>query len=278
MLSPDLANSPIAALMSSPRIPCFAMPRLMAGIALGIAISAVCPVCKAASAAYSQPQRGRILLVRGGFTVFSLGLNALAEKLERAGYQVDVVPASLSPLAASGIADELESRPHTPLVIIGHSLGADLAPHLARYFESRRIPVRLAVLLDSPWPSSMPGNVRRCVNIYNSESWSAPVLGGRATSAMVGRTEVFNVDLARYAGRIPDGAVDHFTIDASPWIHQVVVRAVRLTCEGSAEKEEMAGRSLPPQTVARRTVAPVRSASRVPEAPSQAEAGPRFRR
>jgi hypothetical protein len=269
--------------MYSPRISRFPTLGPLAGIVLWIAVGTACPECKAAPTARARPHRGRILLVRGGFTVFSLGLNTLAAKLERAGYQVDIASATLSPMTASAIADELESQPRIPLVIIGHSLGADLTPHLAQYFESRRIPVQLAVLLDSPWPSSMPGNVRRCVNIYNSAGWSAPVLGGRATSGMIGRTEVFNVDLADLAGRIPDGSIDHFTIDASPWIHDVVIRAVRLTCEGGADSENAvepaAPRQMQMQILSRPPAAPERrSAARVPEAPSQAEAGPRFRR
>jgi hypothetical protein len=237
-----------------------------------------------------------VLLVRGGFTVFSLGLNSLADELRNAGYRVDVASASLAPMTASGIADELSREQGMPLVIVGHSLGADLTPHLASYFEGRGIPVKLAVLLDSPFPASMPVNVRRCVNIYNSRAWSAPVLSGRATSGMSGRTEVFNVDLAQLAGRIPDGGINHFTIDASPWIHQVVIRAVRLSCEETAVS--VAEAPPPPRQVspsyglASRAADTPRAAEldspsaaeldspsvAEPSAPSDADAGPRFRR
>lgn len=231
---------------------------------------AVCAPSASAQQRSSPPPRARVLLVRGGFTVFSLGLNTLADELERLGYQVDVAPASLSASAASQIAHEFELYGRQTLVIIGHSLGGDLTPHLARYFESRQIPVKLAVLLDSPLPSSVPGNVERCVNIYNSRGWSAPVLGGRATSASSNRTEVVNIDLGTLPGRAPSQGIDHFSIDASPWVHQVVIRAVRLSCESS-----VAENTNPNEAV---KSSHANQAPRVPEPPRQADSGPQFRR
>jgi hypothetical protein len=243
---------------------------------VGVVVFVVAAGSAAQAASAKQGQataRGRVLLVRGGFTVFSLGLDILADNLRRAGYQVDVSPTSLAPVAATRIADELRGQNGLPLVIIGHSAGADLTPHLARYFQGRGIPVRLAVLLDSPLPSSIPNNVQRCVNIYNSQAWSAPVLSGRATSGE-GRTEVFNVDLAQLRGRIPEGGIDHFTIDASAWIHQVVARAVRLSCEGSGEPAAETLEAVPEQAASMES----RTAARRVDPPRNADLGPQFRR
>jgi pimeloyl-ACP methyl ester carboxylesterase len=265
-------------MMRPPRICRFFPLRLFVALAIALITAGTCPECKSAPSGRCQPCRARILVVRGGFTVFSLGLNTLAAELRAAGYQVDLACASLSALTAARIADEFELYGRPPLVIIGHSLGADLTPHLARYFQGRGIPVKLAVLLDSPLPSSMPGNVERCVNIYNSGGWSAPVLSGRATSGMIGRSQVFNIDLAQLGNHIPEQGIDHFTIDASPWIHQVVVRAVRLSCE-PPETRRTTGRNPPPQRIAAPLPpAALPAAQRIPEPPSQAEAGPRFRR
>ena len=58
-------------------------------------------------------------------TVFSLGLDELASKMEKHGFDVSIVPASVSPIVMASMKAAYRTNPnYGPVVIIGHSLGA----------------------------------------------------------------------------------------------------------------------------------------------------------
>ena len=77
--------------------------------------------------------KGKVLIVRGILTVFSLGMDELAKKLRRKGYDVQVTTAAKSNQAAKRMRDDIRRRGNNhPLIIIGHSLGGDLAPKTRR--------------------------------------------------------------------------------------------------------------------------------------------------
>jgi hypothetical protein len=174
-------------------------------------------------------RNGKILLVRGLFNVFSLGLDDLAAQLSRRGYNAEVVPAGLSYTVVDDVSRKYANGElKGPLVLIGHSLGGDLLPELANRLAAHRRTVELLVMIDSTFPSDCPGNVRRCVNLYQSNfspEWFR-VFRGVPIRAQAATTEVVNVDIRRLTNH-PDAAqLDHFNIEASPWIHQMVIAEV----------------------------------------------------
>jgi hypothetical protein len=175
------------------------------------------------------PVAGKVLLVRGVLTVFSLGLDELAERLRQRGLDVQVVPASLSYAAAERLTQQYEEgRVRGPLVLIGHSLGADLLPMLARQFARRGLSVDLVVMIDSTNPGEVPPNVRRCVNLYQSNT-SPPWFGivrGAPITAQSESTEVVNVDIRTLAKHSEAAQLHHFNIESSAWIHGLVLREV----------------------------------------------------
>lgn len=182
----------------------------------------------------SKEPKGRILIVRGIFTVFSLGMDDLGKKLQKLGYQVKVTPSATSYREADLLCTQiLRSEKKSPLIIIGHSLGADLAPKLATTFADRDVPVDMLIMLDSTMPSSPPQNVKRCVNLYQSNSspsW-ARVFRGTDINARSHKTEMINVDIRKLAGHEQTAGINHFNIDANPWIHDLIVEAVTLSHE-----------------------------------------------
>ncbi|MCH2182411.1 MAG: thioesterase domain-containing protein [Mariniblastus sp.] len=181
-----------------------------------------------------QAPKGRILIVRGIFTVFSLGMDGLGKKLKKLGYQVKVTPSANSYHDADILCDQiLQSKTKSPLIIIGHSLGGELAPKLARSFAARNVDVDMLIMLDSTMPSAPPQNVKRCVNLYQSNaspSW-ARVFRGTDIQAKSTKTEMFNVDIGKLAGQDQTADINHFNIDANPWIHELIVEAVDLSHE-----------------------------------------------
>ena len=67
-----------------------------AAIAMSIAMSTMLGAPRLAHAQRPPPRRpGKVLLIRGAFTVFSLGLDTLGDKLKEYGLDVEVVPAKI---------------------------------------------------------------------------------------------------------------------------------------------------------------------------------------
>ena len=173
--------------------------------------------------------KGKVLLVRGILTVFSLGLDDLTARLNQQGCDAEVVPACLSSWAVEDIcAKYATGELQGPLVLIGHSLGGDLLPGLADQLARNRRPVDLLVMIDATFPSPCPANVRRCVNIYQSNfspEWFR-IFRGAPIQARNRDTQLINVDIRQLTDH-PDAAkLDHFNIEASPWIHHMVMNEV----------------------------------------------------
>ena len=137
-----------------------------------LTIFLVACLCGTALADSRTPQRrGKVIIIRGALTVFSLGMNELGEKLEQYGLDVEVVADISAGRAASKLRSEYQrNRNVGPIVFIGHSRGAELGPKQARYLQRYKIPVKLVVMVDAVHQTSVPGNVERCVNLYHNNA------------------------------------------------------------------------------------------------------------
>jgi hypothetical protein len=186
---------------------------LIGGMALG------------ASGAETSRPAGRILIVRGIFNVFSLGMDQLACRLSARGYRVDVAPPSLAYLAAEAIEKERRSVPNAgPMVIVGHSLGGRFCCSIPWRWRARGLSVNLAVILDSNPRMAVPDNVRRCINLYVTNQYG--VFHGQDVWAVDSRTDLVNLDMTK-VDRPPGVApVDHFSIDDSAWIQHLVIEEI----------------------------------------------------
>jgi hypothetical protein len=88
-----------------------------------------------------------------------------------------------------------------PIVLIGHSLGADAVVEVADALARYNIPVALMVLFDGTEPHQIPANVATTVN-YTKHFMITPATGSSGV--------VSNVD---FSG---DANVDHLSIDTVP--------------------------------------------------------------
>ena len=160
-------------------------------------------------------------------SVFSLGLDEIAKTLRRHGYQARVSTAIGASLEAAKMRDEaVRAGDNVPLIVMGHSLGADRAPKIAVVFSEKNVQVDLMVLLDSTMPgNSLPANVKRCVNFYQTKS-PAGIFNGKRIRASSNKTEMINIDIASMAGRQVMDEINHFTLDTHPWIQQLLVDTV----------------------------------------------------
>lgn len=201
---------------------------LVAGSALALLLIVL--ITNSALASGRHPERrGKVIIIRGAFTVFSLGMNTLGKKLEQHGLDVQVI----ADISARRVASELKSeyRKHGnvgPIVFIGHSRGAELGPKQARYLGQYDIPVKLVVMVDAVHQTSIPANVERCVNLYHDKALS--LVHGVPARPESRKTKMMNVDIDKLSSRQRGGSINHFNIDASPWIHDLVIREVLKAC------------------------------------------------
>jgi hypothetical protein len=157
----------------------------------------------------------RVLLLRGWFGVFSTGLDSLADELKAKGIKAEVAGHLYWSTAVSDIVRARTAGNTGPLVLIGHSQGANNVIDAARSLEARNVPVDLLVTLAPFMQDPIPANVMRAINYYQSPGWGAPIAGD---SSFHGKLS--NIDVAG------DPSIFHITIDKSARIHADIVREI----------------------------------------------------
>ncbi len=200
---------------------------VLRGAALGVVVIVVLAAVGGSAGGNPAPARrpGRVLIIRGLFNVFSLGLDELACQLTQLGYRVDVAPPSMAPIVAQQIQDEYLRDPTSgPLVIIGHSMGGRHCCSIPWKWREHNIPVRLVVILDSNPETPVADNVQRCVNLYVTNNLGA--FHGQAVWGVNPRSDLVNMDVTKVSRPPGEPALDHFNIDDSDWIQGMVVREV----------------------------------------------------
>jgi hypothetical protein len=162
---------------------------------------------------------GTIYLMRGLANVFSLGLDTLNDKLNAKG-----VPSIVTGYAGwQGIAQTIEDRyaknkGALPIIVMGHSFGADATLYIAAELNRKNIPVALIVTFDVVSYATVPPNVRHLVNFYTKGF--GRVL--RGAPGFKGRLENIDATLGH-----PD--IGHLNIEKSPRLHaRTVAEVLRL--------------------------------------------------
>ncbi len=94
----------------------------------------------------AQPQpRAHVYLLRGLLNIFSLGMDTLAEELKRRGVDATVDNYSEWQTLADRAAADYKAGKEAPIILIGHSLGADAVMEMAAYLGRKGVPVALVV-------------------------------------------------------------------------------------------------------------------------------------
>jgi pimeloyl-ACP methyl ester carboxylesterase len=157
----------------------------------------------------------RVILLRGWFGVFSTGLDGLADELKNTGINAEVEGHLYWSTAVSDILRERAAGKIRPLVLVGHSQGANNVIDMARSLDEHKIPVDLLVTLAPFLQHPVPANVARAVNYYQSPGWGAPLSGDNNFHG-----KLLNVDVA------DDPTILHISIDKSARIHAEILREI----------------------------------------------------
>jgi pimeloyl-ACP methyl ester carboxylesterase len=153
----------------------------------------------------------QVYLLRGLMNVFSLGMDDIASKLQGYGISATVMNHADSDFVASRIMTTYNSGDHGPVILIGHSLGADAVADIANTLARYNIPVSVLVLFDGTEAHQIPATVTTAVN-YTRHFMIAPWPGSRGL--------VQNVDLSN------DPGIDHLNIDTAPSLQQQTINYV----------------------------------------------------
>jgi hypothetical protein len=171
----------------------------------------------------------RAYLMRGWFGVFSTGLDTLAEELRSKGIQAETVGHLAWKSTVSNIIKDHAAGKSGPLVLVGHSQGANNVIDIARLLQRENIPVDLLVTLAPAGQDPIPGNVVRAINYYNSPGWGAPV-----TADASYRGKLTNINLGGDIG------IYHMAIDKNPRIQAEIERAILTLPQPQTQAEAQA--------------------------------------
>jgi len=182
--------------------------------------------------AFSSPsgnanESGHIYLLKGLANVFSTGLDVLDQKLIQRGYSATVHSyLTYEELAAE--AARLQKSGKGPIVIMGHSSGADAAISMAEVMKTLGAPVALVVTFGPTINLVAPSNVSQVINYYFGTLPVAKGPGFRGT--------ISNVDLSG------DADINHLNVEKIVRLHTSVIarvqallghgRAARITGQG----------------------------------------------
>jgi alpha-beta hydrolase superfamily lysophospholipase len=175
-------------------------------------LAAVMMLALWAAPGMAQP-RAHVYLFRGLADVYSLGMNTLADELNARGVDASAHSHTDWKPIADKAAANYKAGKEAPIILIGHSLGADAVMEMADYLGDKGVPVALVVPFDGTQSFPVPGNVGRVINFTQRDyAYMRPGAGFRGSLS--------NVDLSA------DHSIDHVTIDKSPQLHARVISEV----------------------------------------------------
>ncbi len=183
-----------------------------------------------------HPRVGYVYCMRGWLGIFSEGMDALAQKIDT---QIGTPAVSVADEEHLRLQDWLVEQHNKglvndgPLVLLGHSYGADDQIRVARTLQEHNIPVDLLVLIDPVTPPDVPTNVKRVYCVFYSHpltDWYPAWRGVPATVVDVSKTPLENIDLRTTEVPFDTTHIYHPTIDKVQGVHDLVMKEIEKTC------------------------------------------------
>ena len=163
-------------------------------------------------------------VMRGGLGgIFSTGMNQLQYTLEHQYHiKTESTPWYKAHSLSQQIIAERQKKPSKePIILIGHSLGANEQIKVAKKLQQAHIPVALLITVDAVAPMHVPDNVAIAINIY--KPGIVPLFSGLQLIADNPHlTIINNINVAT----IHHMTVNHFTIDKNAEIQNLMIRYI----------------------------------------------------
>jgi len=195
----------------------------------------------AAAKEHEAPSRPHVYLLRGLMNIFSLGMDQLAAKIAQRGIAASVHNHAEADAIVAKIAAQYRGGDRGPVILIGHSLGADAVMTMAQALNRDGVPVALVIPFDGTGSYVTPKNVA-CVLNLTQRNYAYM----RSCAGFHGKLTNVNVS--------GDSGIDHFTIDKSPRLQAQALNSVLETVKsgacrpggGNEPKEQSATPAAPP--------------------------------
>lgn len=166
---------------------------------------------------------GHVYLLRGILNVFSLGMDQLAYKLEAVGVATTVANHTSWRGLADDMAANYRAGNREPIILMGHSAGADATISIARRLQGSGVPVALIVNFDPVSPDPVPPNVKQVVNYYVPAGWGAAVAADKQFKG-----QLANVN--------ENSKTNHFSIDKDDGLQRQAIARVLAVTGGGARR------------------------------------------
>ncbi len=171
----------------------------------------------AACAKITPTQPGEVYLMRGLANIFSLGLDQYGKELSGRGIENCVFNHSHWQSIVNDIVERsYRNAVSEPIMIVGHSLGAGVAPKMATSLARHNIAVAYVAMLDPVEPTQVGGEVEEIINYYLPKKKKDNKL--YASSDFSG--ELDNVNPRKF------GDIDHFNIDENRNLKGVILTKI----------------------------------------------------
>jgi hypothetical protein len=156
--------------------------------------------------------QAQIYFVRGLANVFSRGMDEMGARLRPYGFAPHVMNHRGSQNAADTIARNYRAGRRSPVILVGHSLGANAVVRMAKRLQTKGVPVAYLATFDPTHSLTVPSNVQSFVNFYQNNGHGRPAV----FPANRGDDKV-NLNLTNSPG------MTHTNIDQSERLQNIVI-------------------------------------------------------
>jgi hypothetical protein len=180
-------------------------------------------------------REGHVYCILGWLGLWSRGMDVIAQRVDaELGVQATSLANQEWTKLASFVRTEHESRRWSgPLILVGHSIGADDQVRVTKRLNAAHVPVDLLILIDPTDPPTIPPNVQHCVNIFKSQPVVdyVPIFRGvKVRAAEPNRTLVENIDLRTTKVEFDTRAINHFNIAKIKGVQDMVLAEIAKDC------------------------------------------------
>ena len=178
-------------------------------------------------------RKGNVYTMRGGLLgIFSTGMGILANTLQKdySIHAVNTVYHDATGLSSYIITHYKAGDLQRPIILVGHSLGANEQIKVADELALAHVPVDLLITLDAGLSLKVPSNVKELLNLY--QPTINPIFKGVPLEAVdPKRTLVENIDFSK----IQNIHVNHFIISENPEIQKIMLQKVLEVINGKSK-------------------------------------------
>jgi hypothetical protein len=169
--------------------------------------------------------QGEVHTMLGGLGMFSIGMNEVRNEI--ASKYKHVSASSNMWYNAGHVSKSIthhyyHHKNHRPIILMGHSLGANEQIKVARNLNDVGIPVELLVIVDAVSQYIVPPNVKHVLNIY--KPGFVPMFSGLKLIAVDSSlTKIDNLNVNNFKNI----NVNHFTIDKDKYVQSLIMDEVK---------------------------------------------------